>query len=122
MMKKKIAIVGAGLVGRVYWPSFADHPHHEVAKKQMRDFCGMISFALKSDSFDGASKRAQSLKVFSLVESRGRAESLVGHPASMTRAAIPKEECVKIGLLDSLLRLSVGVEDEEDLIEDLKQD
>lgn len=108
-------------VGRVYWPGFEDHPNHEVAKRQMRDFGGMISFTLKSDSFDEASKLAQALQVFSLAESLGGVESLVGHPASMTHASIPREERIKTGLVDSLLRLSVGVEDQEDLIADLAQ-
>jgi cystathionine gamma-lyase/cystathionine beta-lyase len=108
-------------VGKVYWPGFEDHPNHTVAKKQMRDFGGMISFTLQSDSFEEASKLAQKLEVFSLAESLGGVESLVGHPASMTHASIPREERIKTGLVDSLLRLSVGVEDEEDLIQDLKQ-
>ncbi|MEZ4799451.1 MAG: cystathionine gamma-synthase [Flavobacteriales bacterium] len=108
-------------VGKVYWPGLADHPNHEVAKKQMKDFGGMISFTLKTDSFEDASKLAQSLKVFSLAESLGGVESLVGHPASMTHASIPKEERIKTGLVDSLLRLSVGVEDVEDLLSDLEQ-
>jgi cystathionine beta-lyase/cystathionine gamma-synthase len=108
-------------VGKIYWPGFQSHPNHEVAKKQMRDFGGMISFTLKSDSFDDASKLATSLKVFSLAESLGGVESLIGHPASMTHASIPREERIKTGLVDSLLRLSVGVEDTEDLIEDLEQ-
>jgi len=108
-------------VGKIYWPGFPSHPNHEVAKKQMRYFGGMISFTLKSDSFDDASKLATSLKVFSLAESLGGVESLIGHPASMTHASIPREERIKTGLVDSLLRLSVGVEDTEDLIEDLEQ-
>jgi cystathionine beta-lyase len=108
-------------VGKVYWPGFEDHPNHEVAKRQMRDFGGMISFTLKSDSFDEASKLAQALQVFSLAESLGGVESLVGHPASMTHASIPRAERIKTGLVDSLLRLSVGVEDQEDLIADLAQ-
>ena len=108
-------------VGKIYWPGFPSHPNHEVAKKQMRDFGGMISFTLKSDSFDDASKLATSLKVFSLAESLGGVESLIGHPASMTHASIPREERIKTGLVDSLLRLSVGVEDTEDLISDLEQ-
>jgi cystathionine beta-lyase len=108
-------------VGKVYWPGFEDHPNHDVAKRQMRDFGGMISFTLKSDSFDEASKLAQALHVFSLAESLGGVESLVGHPASMTHASIPREERIKTGLVDSLLRLSVGVEDQEDLIADLAQ-
>jgi cystathionine gamma-lyase len=108
-------------VGKVYWPGFTDHPNHEVAKQQMRDFGGMISFTLKSDSFEEASKLAQSLEVFSLAESLGGVESLVGHPASMTHASIPKAEREKTGLVDSLLRLSVGVEEGDDLVNDLRQ-
>jgi cystathionine gamma-lyase len=108
-------------VGKVFWPGFEDHPNHLVAKRQMRDFGGMISFTLKSDSFEEASKLAQALRVFSLAESLGGVESLVGHPASMTHASIPREERMKTGLVDSLLRLSVGVEDEEDLLADLEQ-
>lgn len=108
-------------VGKVYWPGFADHPNHDVASRQMKDFGGMISFTLKSDSFDEASKLAQSLLVFSLAESLGGVESLVGHPASMTHASIPKTEREKTGLVDSLLRLSVGVEEGEDLVNDLRQ-
>lgn len=108
-------------VGKIYWPGFPSHPNHEVAKKQMRDFGGMISFTLKSDSFDDASKLATSLKVFSLAESLGGVESLISHPASMTHASIPREDRMKTGLVDSLLRLSVGVEDTEDLIADLEQ-
>jgi cystathionine beta-lyase/cystathionine gamma-synthase len=108
-------------VGKVFWPGFPEHPNHEVAKKQMRDFGGMISFTLKSESFEEASKVAQSLRVFSLAESLGGVESLIGHPASMTHASIPREERLKTGLTDSLLRLSVGVEDIEDLVEDLTQ-
>jgi cystathionine gamma-lyase len=108
-------------VGKVYWPGFEDHPNHLVAKQQMRDFGGMISFTLKSDSFEEAAVLAQSLRVFSLAESLGGVESLVGHPASMTHASIPREERIKTGLVDSLLRLSVGVEDIEDLIQDLEQ-
>jgi cystathionine beta-lyase/cystathionine gamma-synthase len=108
-------------VDKVYWPGLPSHPNHEVAKKQMKDFGGMLSFTLKSDSFEDASKLAQSLEVFSLAESLGGVESLVGHPASMTHASIPREERLKTGLVDSLLRLSVGVEDLEDLIYDLEQ-
>jgi cystathionine gamma-lyase len=108
-------------VGKIYWPGFPSHPNHEVAKKQMRDFGGMISFTLKSDSFEDASKLATSVKVFSLAESLGGVESLISHPASMTHASIPREERIKTGLVDSLLRLSVGVEDTEDLIADLEQ-
>ncbi|MFM2228681.1 MAG: hypothetical protein RL664_2024, partial [Bacteroidota bacterium] len=102
-----------------YWPGFPSHPNHEVAKKQMRDFGGMISFSLKGDRFEDASKLAQTVRVFSLAESLGGVESLLGHPASMTHASIPKPERERSGITDSLLRLSVGIEDAEDLIEDL---
>jgi cystathionine beta-lyase/cystathionine gamma-synthase len=108
-------------VGKVYWPGFEEHPNHLVAKKQMKDFGGMISFSLKNDSFESASALASSMRVFSLAESLGGVESLIGHPASMTHASIPKEERNKTGITDSLLRLSVGIEDEEDLIQDLAQ-
>jgi cystathionine beta-lyase len=108
-------------VGKVYWPGFEEHPNHSVAKKQMRDFGGMISFTLKTDSFEDASILASNTKVFSLAESLGGVESLIGHPASMTHASIPTQERIKTGITDSLLRLSVGIEDEEDLIEDLRQ-
>jgi len=108
-------------VGKVYWPGFTDHPNHEVAKNQMRDFGGMISFTLKSNTFEDASRLAQSLRVFTLAESLGGVESLIGHPASMTHASIPKAERERTGLVDSLLRLSIGVEDADDLVEDLRQ-
>ncbi|RZJ98282.1 MAG: cystathionine gamma-synthase, partial [Flavobacterium sp.] len=108
-------------VGKVYWPGFEDHPNYEIAKKQMHDFGGMISFELKNDSVDEAKRVLSSTKLFSLAESLGGVESLINHPASMTHASIPREERIKNGLSDSLIRLSVGVEDAEDLIEDLKQ-
>lgn len=108
-------------VENVYWPGFADHPNHAIAKKQMKDFGGMMSFTLKGNSIDEAFRIASSMKVFSLAESLGGVESLIGHPATMTHAAIPKEEREKAGVVDSLLRLSVGIEDIEDLIADLKQ-
>lgn len=108
-------------VGKVYWPGFTDHPGYAVAKAQMRDFGGMISFELKDDSVDEAKRVLSSTKVFSLAESLGGVESLINHPASMTHASIPREERLKNGLSDSLIRLSVGIEDAEDLIEDLKQ-
>ncbi len=108
-------------VGKVYWPGFADHPNHAIAKKQMRDFGGMLSFTLKDDSIEKAFTLMKSVELFSLAESLGGVESLVNHPASMTHASIPKEERVKNGLVDSLIRLSIGVEDVEDLIEDLDQ-
>lgn len=108
-------------IGKVYWPGFADHPNHEIAKKQMRDFGGMLSFTLKDDSMEKATKLMESVELFSLAESLGGVESLINHPASMTHASIPKEERLKGGLVDSLIRLSIGVEDAEDLIEDLDQ-
>ncbi|MFZ7115858.1 MAG: cystathionine gamma-synthase [Bacteroidota bacterium] len=108
-------------VEAVHWPGFPDHPNHDVAKKQMRDFGGMISFTLKGNSMEEAFRMASATKVFSLAESLGGVESLIGHPASMTHASIPKELREKSGVLDSLLRLSVGIEDESDLIEDLRQ-
>jgi len=107
-------------VARVYWPGFEDHPNHEVAKKQMKDFGGMISFSLKGDKVEDAFKLMSSFQVFTLAESLGGVESLTCHPASMTHAAIPKEEREKSGVVDSLIRLSVGVEDVEDIIEDLE--
>lgn len=108
-------------IGKVYWPGFPDHPNHAIAKKQMRDFGGMLSFTLKNDSIENATKLMESVRLFSLAESLGGVESLINHPASMTHASIPKEERIKNGLSDSLIRLSIGVEDAEDLIEDLEQ-
>ena len=108
-------------VEKVHWPGFPEHPNHHIAKKQMKDFGGMMSFSLKGNSMEEAFKIASSTKVFSLAESLGGVESLIGHPATMTHASIPKEEREKSGVVDSLLRLSVGIEDIEDLIEDLKQ-
>src|SRR5688572_12318172 len=108
-------------VGRVYWPGFADHPNHAVAAKQMKDFGGMLSFTLKDDSLQKATTLMESVELFSLAESLGGVESLINHPASMTHASIPKEERIKNGLVDSLIRLSIGVEDSEDLITDLQQ-
>jgi cystathionine beta-lyase/cystathionine gamma-synthase len=108
-------------VGKVYWPGFEDHPGYAVAKKQMRGFGGMISFILKDDHIDAARKVLSSTKLFSLAESLGGVESLINHPASMTHASIPKEERIKNGLSDSLIRLSVGIEDVDDLISDLEK-
>jgi cystathionine beta-lyase/cystathionine gamma-synthase len=107
-------------VGKVYWPGFEDHPGHAIAKKQMRGFGGMISFELKDDSVDEAKRVLSSTKVFSLAESLGGVESLINHPASMTHASIPREERIRNGLSDSLIRLSVGIEDAEDLVADLR--
>jgi cystathionine gamma-lyase len=107
-------------VGHVYWCGFNDHPGYAVAKKQMRGFGGMLSFTLKDDSVDTAMKLLSSTKVFALAESLGGVESLINHPATMTHASIPREERIKNGLSDSLIRLSVGIEDAEDLTDDLK--
>lgn len=106
-------------VEKVYWPGFESHPNHDIAKKQMKDFGGMMSFTLKSDSMEDAFKVISNTHLFTLAESLGGVESLCGHPASMTHAAIPREERLKAGLKDSLIRLSVGIEDIDDLIEDL---
>ena len=105
----------------VYWPGFADHPNHEIARKQMRDFGGMISFSTKGATLESTFKLASSFKVFSLAESLGGVESLINHPATMTHASIPKAERDKAGVTDTLLRLSVGVEDAEDILADLEQ-
>ena len=108
-------------VNNVFWPGFEQHPNHLVAKKQMRDFGGMISFDLNGNNLNDAIKVVSNTKYFTLAESLGGVESLIGHPASMTHAAIPKEEREKTGVVDSLIRLSVGIEDIEDLISDLDQ-
>jgi len=107
-------------VDKVYWPGFKEHPNHEIAKKQMKDFGGMLSFTIKGNKYENAIKVLESLKIFTLAESLGGVESLSGHPASMTHASIPKEEREKTGVVDSLIRLSVGVESESDLISDLE--
>ncbi len=108
-------------VVKVYWPGFTDHPNHTIAKKQMKDFGGMLSFTLKDDRLEQAIKLMETVELFSLAESLGGVESLINHPASMTHASIPKEERLKNGLSDTLIRLSVGVEDIEDLIGDLEK-
>jgi cystathionine gamma-lyase len=108
-------------VGKVYWCGFEDHPGYQIAKKQMRSFGGMMSFTLKDDSIENATRVLSSTKVFALAESLGGIESLINHPASMTHASIPREERLKNGLSDSLIRLSVGIEDVDDLIDDLNQ-
>lgn len=108
-------------VEQVYWPGLITHQNHEVAKQQMKDFGGMVSFTLKGDQLEDALTVIKRLKIFALAESLGGVESLVGHPATMTHAAIPKEEREKSGVSDSLIRLSVGIEDTVDLVEDLKQ-
>jgi len=106
-------------VDKVYWPGFTDHPNHDIAKQQMRGFGGMMSFTLKDDSLEAANRILSNTQLFALAESLGGVESLIGHPASMTHASIPREERVKNGLADSLIRLSVGIEDADDLTGDL---
>jgi cystathionine beta-lyase/cystathionine gamma-synthase len=108
-------------IGEVYWCGFEDHPGYATAKKQMRGFGGMLSFTLKDESMETTNKVLSSTKLFALAESLGGVESLINHPATMTHASIPREERIKNGLSDSLIRLSVGLEDEEDLIEDLRK-
>lgn len=108
-------------VAKVYWCGFEDHPNHAIAKKQMRGFGGMMSFTLKDDSMEAATKVLSSTKIFSLAESLGGVESLINHPASMTHASIPREQRIANGLADGLIRLSVGIEDAEDIIADLEQ-
>lgn len=108
-------------VDKVFWCGFEDHPNHAIAKKQMRGFGGMISFTLKDDSVEAATKVLSSTKIFSLAESLGGVESLINHPASMTHASIPRERRIANGLADGLIRLSVGIEDAEDIIDDLAQ-
>ena len=108
-------------IDKVYWPGLADHPNHNIAKDQMDDFGGMMSFTTVGNSYEASIKIVENLKLFTLAESLGGVESLSGHPASMTHASIPKEEREKTGVVDSLIRLSVGIEDIDDLIEDLRQ-
>ncbi|WP_299225281.1 cystathionine gamma-synthase [uncultured Psychroserpens sp.] len=108
-------------IEKVYWPGFESHPNHTIAKAQMKDFGGMVSFTTKGNDYEEAIRIVENLKIFTLAESLGGVESLAGHPASMTHASIPKEEREKTGVVDSLIRLSVGIEDEADLIADLKQ-
>ncbi len=108
-------------IENVYWPGFNNHPNHDIAKRQMKDFGGMLSFTTKGNDYDEAIRIVENLKLFTLAESLGGVESLAGHPASMTHASIPKEEREKSGVVDSLIRLSVGIEDIDDLVEDLRQ-
>jgi len=107
-------------VAKVFWPGFEDHPNHAIAKKQMRMFGGMVSFDLVDNTLEAATQVLSATNLFTLAESLGGVESLIGHPASMTHASIPREARLKVGLTDSLIRLSVGVEDADDLIEDLE--
>ncbi len=108
-------------VKSVYWPGFQDHQNHDIAKRQMREYGGMMSFSLKEDTQEAAFAILKKSELFALAESLGGVESLIGHPASMTHAAIPKEDRLKTGVVDSLIRLSVGVEDADDLIADLQR-
>ncbi len=108
-------------VKNVFWPGLKSHPNHDIAEKQMNGFGGMVSFDLKGNQLEGAIKVVSATKYFTLAESLGGVESLIGHPASMTHAAIPKAEREVTGVVDSLIRLSVGIEDVEDLVEDLDQ-
>jgi cystathionine beta-lyase/cystathionine gamma-synthase len=108
------------LVDEVYWPGFEDHPNHNVAKSQMSNFGGMVSFTLKGDDIEKSKKIVSSTKLFTLAESLGGVESLIGHPSTMTHASIPREERLKSGVKDSLIRLSVGIEDADDLVSDLE--
>ena len=119
---EKIArfLVSHPLIDKVYWPGLESHTNHEVAKNQMNGFGGMISFTLVGDDLDMAKKVVSNTELFTLAESLGGVESLIGHPSTMTHASIPKEERVKSGVVDSLIRLSVGVEDSTDLISDLE--
>ena len=120
---KKIAkfLLAHPKVSKVNYPGFKDHPSHKLARAQMKDFGGMVSFDLIDDQFETAKKVLANTKLFILAESLGGVESLIGHPASMTHASIPRPERLAVGLNDSLIRLSVGIEDSEDLIEDLEQ-
>jgi len=120
---RKIAefLVENPLIEKVYWPGLADHPNHFLAKNQMNDFGGMISFVPKGSNYNKAIKIIENLKMFTLAESLGGVESLACHPASMTHASIPKNLREKSGVLDSLIRLSVGIEDFQDLIDDIQQ-
>lgn len=108
-------------VDKVYWPGFESHPNHDIAKSQMRGYGGMISFTMVGNKIEDAHAVVKKVKIFALAESLGGVESLIGHPATMTHASIPKEEREKTGIVDSLIRLSVGIEDADDLIEDLRQ-
>jgi len=120
---KKIAkyLANHPKVGKVYYPGLKDHPQHELAKRQMRDFGAMVSFDFPDGTYEMAVKVLANTHYFTLAESLGGVESLIGHPASMTHASIPRKERLKVGLTDSLIRLSVGIEDVEDLINDLEQ-
>lgn len=108
-------------IDKVYWPGFESHPNHQVAKEQMKGFGGMISFTFHEDDIQHSFRVMEKFKLFAIAESLGGVESMSNHPVTMTHGAVPKEERMKVGLLDSLIRLSVGIENVEDLIADLKQ-
>ncbi|MEP5256203.1 MAG: cystathionine gamma-synthase [Winogradskyella arenosi] len=108
-------------IDKVYWPGLESHANHEIAKRQMKDFGGMVSFTIKGNNYEAAIKMLEQLKIFTLAESLGGVESLAGHPASMTHASIPKAERERAGIVDAMIRLSVGIEDETDLIADLEE-
>jgi cystathionine beta-lyase len=108
-------------IGIVYYPGLSSHPNHEIAKKQMDDFGGMVTFRLKNESKQAAFKFLENTKLFTLAESLGGVESLVNHPVTMSHGSIPEEERLKMGITNSLIRLSVGVEDINDLLEDIEQ-
>jgi cystathionine beta-lyase len=120
---RKVAnfLKGHPKVDKIYWPGFEDHPGHQVAKKQMKDFGGMVSFSLKEDTQEAAYAILKKTKLFALAESLGGVESLIGHPATMTHASIPAPIRQQTGIVDSLIRLSIGIEDADDLIADLEQ-
>jgi len=109
------------LIAKVYWPGLQSHINHDIAKNQMKGFGGMISFTLVGDDIEMAKKVVSKTELFTLAESLGGVESLIGHPSTMTHASIPREERLKSGVVDSLIRLSVGVEDVTDLISDLEK-
>ncbi|MBI1224409.1 MAG: cystathionine gamma-synthase [Bacteroidetes bacterium] len=115
------ALLGNPKINKVYYPGFADHPGHALAKKQMNHFGAMVSFDLKEDTLENANQILTKTKLFTLAESLGGVESLIGHPSTMTHASIPRAERLKVGLTDSLIRLSVGIEDVDDLLADLQQ-
>ena len=108
-------------VEKIYWPGLKSHPGHEIASRQMSDFGGMVAFTIKGNNLATANKFVESTELFTLAESLGGVESLIGHPASMTHASIPKEVREKVGVTDGLIRLSLGVEDSMDIINDLKR-
>ena len=120
---EKIALFLAGhpKVDQVFWPGFQSHPNHDIANRQMRAYGGMISFSMVDNQISVAHAVLKNTQLFALAESLGGVESLIGHPATMTHASIPKSEREAAGVVDSLIRLSIGVEDADDLVADLNQ-